>query len=199
MPAIRSLRILLGFLAAALALYLGANAYVEVLAQGSLQRAAAQLPLVRLNAAIEALHTARRLTPLNPAVHNEIGRVEVMRWRWQNDASAELRAVNAYERAIELDPLSAVHYSDYAWALIRLGKPVDALIPLQAALARDPHNAYYLASLGRAHERAGNLEAALAAFEASRAVRDTRLVRDEITTLTTALAAQETPNATGSP
>ena len=185
----------------ALALYLGAHVYLESQANAAVARAQAQLPLVRLDAAIEALYAARSLTPKNPNIHNEIGRIEVMRWRWQRDPSAAIRAISAYERAAALDPLSAVHHSDRGWALIRLGRPLEALDAFAAALERDPFNAYYLASLGRALEQAGDLEGALDAFERSRAVRNTREVRTEIATLIDAIAAARTstPNGTGNP
>ena len=145
----------------------------------TLRRAAqADLGVARLERALERLHQAERLAPGNARLHGEIGRVTLMLARWRADPAAAERALAAHARAIAHNPRDATLHAEFGWALMRLQRPHDAAAAFAAALALDPSNAYYLSSLGRAHEAAGDIASARAAYERSLATLPTREVRD---------------------
>ncbi|WP_143149069.1 tetratricopeptide repeat protein [Hyphomicrobium sp. CS1BSMeth3] len=52
------------------------------------------------------------------------------------------RAIEDYDAAIKLDPHSAATLNNRAWALVRLGRPLDALADIEEALRIDPESAH---------------------------------------------------------
>ncbi len=141
------------------------------------QQAQADLGLARLERALEKLHEAERLAPGNARLQSEIGRVTLMLARWRDDPGAAARALSAHEAAVALNPRDATLHAEHGWALMRLQHPEPAQEAFAAALTLDPSNAYYLSSLGRAHEANGEHERALEAYRRSLAVLPTREVR----------------------
>jgi tetratricopeptide (TPR) repeat protein len=121
----------------------------------------------------KAFEQELRIDPTNANAAYELG--EMFR-----KAADFQRARESFERAL-------THYPEFEHALVGLGRtlislerPKDALLPLQAALKRNPQNeiAYYqLASAYRALGRAEEQQKALAEFTRLRAASSTRRVR----------------------
>lgn len=139
-------------------------------------RADDELGMARLERAIEHLHAASRLAPGHAGLRSELGRVEVMRAQWRADADAATRATEHHEAAISLNPRNGTLFAAYGWSLVRLERYQEGVEAFEGALALDPHNVYYLSSLGRAYELAGDDAAAREWYELAQSVRRTAQV-----------------------
>ena len=90
--------------------------------------------------------------------HAELGELALARFN---------RAVAArdFKQAAELAPNDAWIQERYGAALLRMGRPVDALVPLERAVALEPWYAEPYLMIGRAWEGAGDKDAAIKAFQ----------------------------------
>lgn len=129
-----------------------------------LVEAEGHLGLARLERAQASLEEAVRLAPHQAGVHERIGTVASMRYRWRGDEDAVAVARNAFERAVTLNPWSGDLWASFGDALARMDAVEDAMRAYAVALDRDPFNASIHARLGRVLERAGDVDAARAAY-----------------------------------
>lgn len=83
--------------------------------------------------ALRQLEAARALRPRDPLIYNDIGFAHFQRGEWQ-------RAVDAYLRAIELDPRCTPARINLATAYFQAGRQADAEVQLVRAVEVDPQN-----------------------------------------------------------
>ena len=72
----------------------------------------------------------------------------------------------AYRAAIAADPATADGLNGLGVLLVESGRPAEAITPLERAIAADPDHWEARLNLGIAHQTAGNLDAAAAAYRA---------------------------------
>jgi adenylate cyclase len=73
--------------------------------------------------------------------------------------------IQAFQKALELNPNEATILVDYAWALALAGRPQESLPPIEKAFRLNPyHPEWYWIVLWRAHFVAGRYEEALDAL-----------------------------------
>ena len=111
--------------------------------------------LRRFEEALTELNEAKRLSPQNATIHNEIGNL------LNNFLGRTADALVAYQEARRLDPDQAPIQYNVGLALMLLGKSADAVEPLQEALRLDPQyrNARYV--LSDVYGRLGRYEDAI--------------------------------------
>jgi eukaryotic-like serine/threonine-protein kinase len=71
-------------------------------------------------------------------------------------------ALEAFERALALDPLSIPTRAWYTWSLLAAGRPADAIEQAQRIVQQDPQSPYANAMAGLTHLMTGRVEEALA-------------------------------------
>jgi serine/threonine-protein kinase len=98
--------------------------------------------------ALQEAETARQLDPLSLIIQTWIG-LRYYFARQYREAEAE------YTKALELDKDFAPAHWHLGWVYERTGAPEKAVAEAERALAIDPNNLLYLASLGRAYAVAG--------------------------------------------
>ena len=124
----------------------------------------------RLEDAALVLRDAVRHEPTVAELHMALGAALESLARFRGSASGAEAALEAYARAAELDPLAAAPHAAAAWVHVFMQDTHHAARALERALARDPNNSYYLASLGHVRELQGDVEAAAALYRRSLAI-----------------------------
>jgi predicted Zn-dependent protease len=108
--------------------------------------------------AMPLLEAATLAAPSNPLYQSTFGQAL---WRFgQQD-----RAIDAFRRAVTLEPLQAVHRLDLARALMATGQMGDATSALEELLRTQPTHTEALEELSRAYTKAGQHDKALPYLE----------------------------------
>ena len=109
---------------------------------------------------------AARLEPDNPYPWGRAGEVWTARARWARRGSAGyfLRAVEAYRRALKLNPYWAEIRAKLGRARQLRGETQPARRDFQAALALDPNNSFYHDLLGMYYRETGDIQSARGEF-----------------------------------
>ncbi len=154
------LRVTLAVLTVALALLAGYWSLATFRANAHLKEAQDSLPLGRYDAALAALSRARALTPGDADLALEQGKVNYLLHAFRKDDVYAERAFASFRDATRLNPLDSATFNNLGWSYMLTDRTADAETAFEAALARDPHNVYYLYSLGKLRERQGDLAGA---------------------------------------
>jgi tetratricopeptide (TPR) repeat protein len=105
----------------------------------------------------------------------------VVRAALRGEATREalLASLEDYRRAVEVDPTESDGHRGMGYALMRLGKPAEAMQPLERALVLDPRHAFSHVWRARCLHELDRDEDALAAFDAGLATlpSDLRLLQ----------------------
>jgi tetratricopeptide (TPR) repeat protein len=94
------------------------------------------------------------MEPENPALHNNLGNLYVLR-NWMPEA------VQAYKRTIELDPSSPVAWNNLGTAYLKMGKTGDALSAFEKSVKLDSHYALGWYNIGVAYDEQGKYDEAI--------------------------------------
>lgn len=119
---------------------------------------------------------AVRRDPEVAELHAALGAARESLARFRGSPGEAEAALEAYARAAELDPMAAAPHAAMAWVHVFMHDEADAANALERALALDPHNSYYLASLGHVRELQGDQDAAAALYRRSLAILSDREV-----------------------
>lgn len=139
----------------------------------------------RLEDAEQALAAAAQREPHVASLHMALGAARESLARFRGSPADAEAALEAYARAAALDPLDAAPHVAAAWMFVFMERHSDAAHALNRALARDPHNSYYLASLGYVHELQGDEDAAAAHYRRSLAILHDREIERRLERLPT--------------
>lgn len=128
-------------------------------------RAQALMSAGELDAAATPLRQALARDPGNKELYQMFGHLHVA-------AGRDANAVDAYRKALELPPHHADRVAQFelACAYLRLGKPAEAVPPLEAILAIDPEDPPTWYNLGVAREGMGQVERARDAWQRALAI-----------------------------
>lgn len=137
----------------------------------------------RLEAALASLQKAQSLSPLDAQRARDLGEIYLLMHRWRDAETAAEAALNAFKQAVRLNPLSGALRAALAQAYTQLGFFEKAENAFAAALARDPHNAYYLSAWGLSKEQAGEKSGAIALYQRALAVEDNEAIRARLEAL----------------
>jgi len=116
---------------------------------------------------------------LTGASSDDVRQEQLLRWRslgkafYENPATQQ-EAVDAFRKALELAPDSAVDRLNYALALLRLGKVEEAIAELEKVQRQDPTIPHTWFNLGIQYKNLGQFDRALQQLE-----QMVRLVPDE--------------------
>lgn len=114
--------------------------------------------------AVALAEKAVALDERNPFSHWTLGRI-LTRLR-SGGVKALIRAVDALERAIELDPGYADAYAFLSYLYVGIGEPEKALVAIESAMKRNPRYPFwYIRNRGIIRYMEGNYDAAIADFE----------------------------------
>ncbi len=113
--------------------------------------------------AYRAMDAAIALRPTDPVLYTHLAAIYDRAAAGASERVAP--AYRAYERAISLAPTIALTYQQYADLALRSGNGALALALAQQAVDLDATDAISFGIMGWSHLQAGNLSAALAAFE----------------------------------
>jgi len=159
--------------------------------------------LLELKREGEAVTSFEAALKADPSLTDLQARVDVLRFRATQDLLARAKTATdagrlddaraAYEQAIAASPDSAFLYRDLAAVERKAGAPDRAAEHLRRAIELDPADARALASLAELHEERGDLVAALATFEAARAVDPSSVPAATLARLRDRVAALKLP------
>lgn len=122
----------------------------------------------KLHEALAEVETAARLDPLDPANHCTLGSVKTGIGIEREDACLIKEGLNALWLAVKLDPNWILPWTEIGMALLRTGKPTEAIEHLLNVNPEcGPLDSKYHSALGAAQRNLGELSEALASFEAS--------------------------------
>ena len=111
----------------------------------------------RHDEALREAQTARTLDPVSLIIQTWMG----LRYYF---ADKPALAIQEYEKALELDRGFAPAHWHLGWAYEQTGRVQEAITAAQRALANDPQNLLYFASLAQAYAKAGMHQEARAAL-----------------------------------
>ena len=133
-----------------------------VAVEALISRAQSMMSSGNLDAAAVTLGQAIARDPRNKELHQIFGQLHVA-------AGRDGMAVDSYRKALELPPHvgDRVARFELACAYLRLGKPGEAVAPLEAVLREDPEDAPTWYNLGVAREALGQLDRAREAWRKS--------------------------------
>ncbi len=141
-----------------------------------LERAQTFLTLGQYEAALTSLSKARALTPGNAAVALEQGKANYLLYAFRKDDAYAGQAYAFYQQATRLNPLDAQHFNNLGWSYMLTGRLEEAAAAFEGALERDPHNVYYLYSLGQLRERQADVAGARALYRRALDIKQDRRV-----------------------
>jgi tetratricopeptide (TPR) repeat protein len=118
--------------------------------------------------AVECFRKAIELDPSNANAHSNLGTALNHQEKWPE-------AIDACKKALAIDPQQANARNTLAWLLAtcpdaKLRDPSQAVALAKKAVERNPYGGGYHNTLGAAHYRAGDWNAAIAALEKSMAL-----------------------------
>ncbi|MCZ6871369.1 MAG: tetratricopeptide repeat protein, partial [Gammaproteobacteria bacterium] len=122
----------------------------------------------RHDEALKQAEIARELDPLSLIINTWVGLRHYFAGRYEV-------AIQQYEQALELGPRFAPAHWHLGWAFEQEGRYAEAISAAERAMAISD-NPLYVASLGHAHARAGNIEAAKAILDRLKKTSATRHV-----------------------
>ncbi|MEL6878952.1 MAG: tetratricopeptide repeat protein [Cyanobacteria bacterium J06607_10] len=105
-----------------------------------------------------------QLTPDIAANYSQLGYVQLQQEKWAAAEAAFTQGIALMDPSQDLDP--SAFYLGLGSALRAQGKFADAKAALQTAVTLDDHSPFSYRALGRLHRDYGELEAAVAAFNA---------------------------------
>jgi tetratricopeptide (TPR) repeat protein len=92
--------------------------------------------------------------PRNPALHNNLGNLYVLR-NWMDEA------VREYKQAIDLDPVSPIAWNNLGTAYMKMGKQGPALSAFQRAVKNDGRYALGWYNIGVIYDAQGKYDEAI--------------------------------------
>jgi tetratricopeptide (TPR) repeat protein len=123
----------------------------------------------QFQAAVDAFSKATELDPKQDAAWGRLAESNLSLGAQKTGAEQEAayaKAVECYQKAIELKPAESAYMNNYGTALIRMKKLPEAQAAFEKAAAMDPANAYkYFYNLGAVLMNTGQSDAASAAFK----------------------------------
>ena len=100
--------------------------------------------------ALREAERARELDPLSPIISTFVGLAHYFAGRYE-------QAIQEYGIALELDPRFEPAHWHLGWALEQTGQYVEAISAAQQAIDNSEGNPLYIASLGHAYAKAGDI------------------------------------------
>ena len=129
------------------------------------------MPKVQYDTALRYLDKAAILQPGDARIAYQQGRINDVLYNFRFLSEYSQAAIEAYQRAINLNPLNGFHYDGLGWAYLHSSDYGQALMNFQEALKRDPNRGDYLYAIGRAYERLEQFDEAIAFYERALAIR----------------------------
>ncbi len=111
------------------------------------------LKKLQLSKALSVLNDAKKIAPEDPAVYNLEGLI-------REAMGDHARAIQAFKKAVELDPKNARAHYNLALAYLSQGKLDEAIAALEEAVKAAPENSYLRARLGALLAVKGELDRA---------------------------------------
>ncbi len=125
----------------------------------------------QFQAAVDAFTKATELDPKQDAAFGRLAEANLSLGAQKTGAEQEAayaKAMEAYQKAMELKPAESAYMNNYGTALIRMKKLPEAQAAFEKAAAMDPPNAYkYFYNLGAVLMNTGQVDAAGVAFKKS--------------------------------
>ncbi len=100
--------------------------------------------------ALREAERARELDPLSPIINTFVGLAHYFAGRYE-------QAIQEFGMALELDPRFEPAHWHLGWALEQTGQYVEAISAAQEAIDNSEGNPLYIASLGHAYAKAGDI------------------------------------------
>lgn len=123
----------------------------------------------QFQAAVDAFTKATELDPKQDAAWGRLAEADLSLGAQKTGAEQEAaytKAIESYQKAMELKPADSAYVNNYGTALIRMKKLPEAQAAFEKAAAMDPPNAYkYFYNLGAVLMNTGQTDAASAAFK----------------------------------
>ena len=123
----------------------------------------------QFQAAVDAFAKSTELDPKQDAAWGRLAEAQLSLGGQKTGAEQEAayaKAIEAYQKAMELKPAESAYVNNYGTALIRMKKLPEAQAAFEKAAAMDPANAYkYYYNLGAVLMNTGQTDAASVAFK----------------------------------
>ena len=123
----------------------------------------------QFQAAVDAFTKATELDPKQDAAWARLAEANLGLGGQKTGAEQEAayaKAIEAYQKAMELKPAESAYMNNYGTALVKMKKLPEAQAAFEKAAAMDPPNAYkYFYNLGAVLMNTGQTDAASAAFK----------------------------------